>query len=98
MLVKLTGKEEYERVLREAPRGNVPRTALGQPGQALVYGGVPDLAPRRYAIKDYLRVGKNVIAIEATTHVENEVDGETSVPNYVRSGLLARVVIRPRTP
>jgi hypothetical protein len=53
---------------------------------------IMDMVPYRYDVKDYLVAGKNVIAIEATAHVNNDVGGRP-VPNHVRRGLLVKAVV-----
>jgi hypothetical protein len=52
-----------------------------------------DRQERKYALRDHLVVGKNVLAIEATAHINNDVGGKP-VPNYVRSGIAVKAQIR----
>jgi hypothetical protein len=61
--------------------------------RALHYGGVADMGMRRYVFPEHVVYGKNVIGIEATAHVDIDVDGE-QVRNYVRDGVIAKVVVR----
>lgn len=48
---------------------------------------------KRFSLRDRLVVGKNVIAIEATAHVNNDVGGRP-MQNHVRSGIAAKVEIQ----
>ena len=58
------------------------------------YDEIPDLTPSQLDIKRFLEYGRNVIAIAATTHVGNTVGGQAVyLRNYVRSGIMASVVI-----
>jgi hypothetical protein len=61
--------------------------------RALKYGATPDMAPRRYVFAEHMVYGENVIGIEATAHIAIDVGGE-QVRNYVRDGLIAKVVVR----
>ncbi|GIX08191.1 MAG: hypothetical protein KatS3mg115_2594 [Candidatus Poribacteria bacterium] len=89
VLVKLGG-EEYERLYG---RPGQRRFRMMTPEEEARRYTVQDESPRNYDIKEHLRVGKNVIAIEAETHIANEVEGQQSVPNFVRRGVIARVHI-----
>ena len=58
------------------------------------YDEIPDLRPRELDIKRFLEYGRNVIAIAATTHVKNTIGGQAVyLRNYVRSGIMASIVI-----
>jgi len=70
---------------RARPTGVRPRS--------LHYGATPNMEPLRYVFPEHIVYGKNVIGIEATAHIKRDVDGET-VPNYVRDGVIAKVVVR----
>lgn len=52
-----------------------------------------DRQEKRYSFRDYLVVGKNVLAVEATAHIHNDIGGKP-VPNYVRSGIAVKAEIR----
>jgi hypothetical protein len=52
-----------------------------------------DMAPRRYPIAAELRDGANVVGIQATPHMGRNADGHP-VPNYVRDGVIAKIVVR----
>jgi hypothetical protein len=55
--------------------------------------GTPDMVLFRYGFGEYLLYGKNVIGIQATTHLENNVNGRP-VKNYVRDGVIAKVTVQ----
>ena len=61
--------------------------------RALHYGATPNMAPQRYVFPERVVYGKNVVGIEATAHVTTDLDGEAA-PNYVRDGVIAKVVVR----
>jgi len=52
-----------------------------------------DRQEKKYSFRDRLVVGRNVLAIEATAHVHNDIGGKP-VPNYVRSGIAVKAEIR----
>jgi hypothetical protein len=58
-----------------------------------LFGAIRDMLPRRYSFAEHVVYGKNVVGIEATTHIANDVNGRP-VPNYVRDGVVARVTVR----
>jgi hypothetical protein len=49
--------------------------------------------PRRYFLGEHVREGANAIGIQATATVGADEDG-ASVPNYVRDGVIAMIVVR----
>ena len=53
------------------------------------------MTPRPLDVEQLPVYGRNVIAIAATTHAKNTVGGEgVYLRNYVRSGVMASVVIQ----
>ncbi|MBT3267542.1 hypothetical protein HN371_10335 [Candidatus Poribacteria bacterium] len=79
----------------ETDKGDVvaARARGGQLRGSVVHGAIRDMLPRRYAFAEHVVYGKNVVGIEATTHIANDVNGRP-VPNYVRDGVIARVTVR----
>lgn len=64
----------------------------GRLGTTIAHDGTPDMQLRRYGFGEHIVYGRNVIGIQATTHLENNVGG-SPVPNYVRDGIIAKVTI-----
>ena len=58
-----------------------------------VYGAPAGMDAHRYAFRKHLVYGKNVVGIQATAHITNNIRGR-QVPNYVRDGVIAKVAIR----
>lgn len=80
----LYGRTPFERQQRSIERMRQQMTG----GYEMI-----DRQEKRYSFRDQLVVGKNVLAIEATAHLHNDIGGKP-VPNYVRSGIAVKAEVR----
>lgn len=90
-LIKSEGDEELRSLTPIQRQQQLRNRSMNrsQPGQSELM----DRVPYRYEIRDYLTTGKNVIAIEAVARIQNNPQGGSGTPNFVRDGIIAKVVL-----